>query len=145
MNLPYYHEATCLRNKGPFYTFTLKYDLPQYCELKVLGQFRGICSISFAKFFPRFNEITWKFDLLLLSGPNVFAKRKAFLLMQLENPTFPTITSKKVKKHKVVFLKRFELHQLSRAEIFSKVSQFWWYHLTIDLTLSQAEIFAKIP
>ena len=64
-------------NKGPFYTFTSKYDLPLYYELKCLQK----C--------PRFNEATWKFELSLLSGGNFFAKSKAFLLMQLENPTCP--------------------------------------------------------
>ena len=40
-------------NKGPFYAFTLKYDLPLYWELK------------FFKKCPRFNEVTWKFELLI--------------------------------------------------------------------------------
>ena len=48
-------------NEGPFYTFTSKYDLPLYYELKCLQK----C--------PRFNEATWKFELSLLSGGNFFA------------------------------------------------------------------------
>ena len=65
------------QNKGPFYTFTSKYDLPLHYELKLLQK----CTA--------FNEVTWKFELSLLSRGNFFAKSKAFLLMQLENSTCP--------------------------------------------------------
>ena len=37
-----------------------------------------------------------------------------------------------------------ELCLLSRAEIFSKMRQFWWYNVKIWTAVSQAEIFAKI-
>ena len=52
-NCPVIARWSVHKNKGPFYAFTLKYHLPPYCELK------------FLKKCPRFNEVTWKFELLL--------------------------------------------------------------------------------
>ena len=73
-------------------------------------------------------------------------KGRHFCWCNLKIRPAPIITSKNFRKNKAGFLKQFELHRLSRAGIFSIISQFWWYHLKLDLPLlSQAEIFAKIP
>ena len=72
-------------------------------------------------------------------------KVKHFCWCNLKIRPAPIITSKNFGKNQAVFLKRLELHQLSRAGIFSKMRQFWWYLLKFDLLiLSQAKIFAKI-
>ena len=66
---------------------------------------------------------------------NFLQKVRHFCWCNLKIRPAPFITSKNFRKNKAVFLKRFELHQLSRAGIFSKMRQFWWYLLKFDLPL----------
>ena len=83
-------------NKGPFYAFTLKYDLPLYCDL------------NFFKKCPKFNEVTWKFELLLFFRRQRFRKKEGI---------FVDATWKS------------DLPLLSRAKIFKKIRQVFWSNL----------------
>ena len=85
--------------------------LPYYHELKSSQKY------------PRFNKVTWKFELCLLLGGKILQKVRQFV----------EVTWK------------FELPLLSRDEIFAKIRQFWWYHMKFELLLlSRGKIFAKI-
>ena len=43
--------------------------------------------VKFSEMYPKFNEVTWKFELRLLSRGKIFAKNKAVLLKWLEHLT----------------------------------------------------------
>ena len=64
--------------------------------------------VKFSQKYPRFNEVTWKFELLLLSGGKIFAKGNAVLLMSLENLTCSYITRRNFCKNKAVLMMPLE-------------------------------------
>ena len=131
-----------------------------YNELKILQKY------------PRFIEVTWKFELLLLLLDKTFAKIRQFCWCDLKIWPTPIITGWNFLKnkavlilslenlncpyyHKVKFLQKyprfneviwiFELPPLSWRIIFSNIKQFWWcLSKRWPLLLSRSEIFAKI-
>ena len=56
-----------------------------------------------------FDDVTWNFELALLSRTEIFAK-----IGSLDDVT-----------------QKFDLPLLSQAEIFHKIKPFWWFHLKV--------------
>ena len=92
MNCFYYHELNFLKNMAVLIISHKIWTAPT------------ITSWTFRKKYPRFNEVTLKFALLLLSRGKIFAKNKSFanVTWKLDQPL------------------------LSQVWIFDKIRQFWW-------------------
>ena len=121
--------------------------------------------LKFLQKYPRFNEVTWKFELPLLPRAEIFAKISHFCWTDLLNcpyelkflqkwSSFDDVTQKcdlSLLSRGKLFAQKdsfddatwtFELTLLSKAEIFTKIKQFCWFD-ELPL-LSRAEIFSKI-
>ena len=114
------------KNKAILLKWLENLNCPYYHELK--------CSQKY----PRFNEVTWIFELPLLSRGKDFFKNKAILLMWLENLNCPYYHELKFSQKYGRFYKvtwKFALPLLSRGKTFAKIKPFCWRDLKIWHTL----------
>ena len=134
MNCPYYHKLIFLQ----------KY--PRWSPLKI-STTRISTNKNFRKNIAVFVDLTWRFNLFLLSPSETFSKKRLLWWCNLKIWTAPIIImSWSFLNNMTDFMKSLQklaLPLLSRAETFAKIRQILWSHLKIctalyhELKLSQ--------